>query len=54
MKLPMEPLNWKDLLNRFYRDFSEKVESAKEAEAGMRPNAPTEDRYSLHALQTDR
>ena len=35
-------LNWKDLLNRFYRDFSEKVESAKAEDAGMRPNAPTE------------
>ena len=35
-------LKWKDLLNRFYRDFSDKVESAKEADAGMRPNSPTE------------
>ena len=35
-------LKWKDLLNRFYRDFSEKVESAKAEDAGMRPNAPTE------------
>ena len=35
-------LNWKDLLNRFYRDFSQKVESAKEADEGMRPNTPTE------------
>ena len=35
-------LNWKDLLNRFYKDFSQKVEDAKEASAGMRPNAPTE------------
>ena len=35
-------LKWKDLLNRFYRDFSQKVESAKEADAGMRPNTPTE------------
>ena len=35
-------LKWKDLLNRFYRDFSEKVESAKEVDAGMRPNSPTE------------
>ena len=34
-------LKWKDLLNRFYRDFSQKVESAKEADAGMRPNTPT-------------
>jgi DNA topoisomerase-1 len=35
-------LKWKDLLNRFYRDFSQKVESAKEADEGMRPNTPTE------------
>ena len=35
-------LNWKDLLNRFYRDFSQKVESAKDADGGMRPNSPTE------------
>ena len=35
-------LNWKDLLNRFYKDFSQKVEGAKEASAGMRPNSPTE------------
>ena len=35
-------LKWKDLLNRFYRDFSQQVENAKEADAGMRPNAPTE------------
>ena len=35
-------LKWKDLLNRFYRDFSDKVESAKEVDAGMRPNSPTE------------
>ena len=35
-------LNWKDLLNRFYKDFSQKVEGAKEANAGMRPNSPTE------------
>ena len=35
-------LKWKDLLNRFYRDFSEQVESAKAEDAGMRPNAPTE------------
>jgi DNA topoisomerase-1 len=35
-------LKWKDLLNRFYRDFSQQVESAKEVDAGMRPNSPTE------------
>jgi DNA topoisomerase I len=35
-------LKWKDLLNLFYRDFSQKVETAKEADAGMRPNTPTE------------
>jgi DNA topoisomerase-1 len=35
-------LNWKQLLNRFYGDFSEKVTSAKDAEGGMRPNTPSE------------
>ena len=35
-------LNWKTLLNRFYKDFSRQVESAKEADAGMRQNTPTE------------
>ena len=45
-------LNWKDLLNRFYKDFSQKVEGAKEANAGMRPNSPTGNRYRLPRLRS--
>ena len=35
-------LNWKQVLNRFYLDFSQKVSSAKNPQAGMRPNNPSE------------
>ena len=35
-------LKWKSLLNRFYKDFSAKVLSAKDSEGGMRPNKPSE------------
>lgn len=35
-------LDWQDVLNRFYRDFSAKLEKAQAAENGMRPNAPSE------------
>ena len=35
-------LNWKNLLDKFYTDFSAKLGQAKQADAGMRPNAPTE------------
>ncbi|MDC0640742.1 type I DNA topoisomerase [Porticoccaceae bacterium] len=34
-------LNWKQLLNRFYGDFSQKVGSAQNEEGGMRPNSPS-------------
>jgi DNA topoisomerase-1 len=34
-------LDWKTLLNRFYTDFSQQVESAKESDKGMRPNKPS-------------
>ena len=35
-------LNWKQVLNRFYLDFNQKVSNAKEPEVGMRPNNPSE------------
>ena len=35
-------LDWKDVLNRFYSDFSAKMEQAQSQEGGMRPNAPSE------------
>ena len=35
-------LDWQDVLNRFYKDFSAKLEQAQNAEGGMRPNAPSE------------
>ena len=35
-------LNWKSLLNRFYKDFSKKVMLAKDSEGGMRPNTPSQ------------
>ncbi|MGS2723368.1 type I DNA topoisomerase [Porticoccus sp. GXU_MW_L64] len=34
-------LDWQDVLNRFYSDFSAKLEQAQ-SEQGMRPNAPSE------------
>lgn len=34
-------LDWIDVLNRFYADFSAKLAKAGEAENGMRPNEPT-------------
>ena len=34
-------LDWKDVLNRFYADFSAKLAKAGAAEGGMRPNEPT-------------
>lgn len=34
-------LNWKDLLNRFYKEFSHQVHTAKEPDQGMRPNKPS-------------
>ncbi|HIC35476.1 MAG TPA: DNA topoisomerase I subunit omega, partial [Gammaproteobacteria bacterium] len=33
---------WKNVLDTFYRDFSEKIEIASNPDGGMRPNAPTE------------
>ena len=35
-------LNWKQLLNTFYKGFSEQVGMAKDTDAGMRPNMPSE------------
>jgi len=35
-------LNWKQLLDRFYGDLSQKVNIAKDVEGGMRPNSPSE------------
>ena len=35
-------LDWKDLLNQFYSDFTHKLEIAGSAEGGMRSNDPTE------------
>lgn len=34
-------LDWIDVLNRFYADFSAKLAKAGEADSGMRPNEPT-------------
>jgi DNA topoisomerase-1 len=33
--------NWKDVLNRFYEDFSKSLSKAESKEDGMRPNEPT-------------
>ena len=33
---------WKNVLDTFYKDFSEKIEIASNPDGGMRPNAPTE------------
>jgi len=33
---------WKSVLDTFYKDFSEKIETASDPDGGMRPNAPTE------------
>lgn len=35
-------LNWKQLLDRFYSDFSLKLSAAKDSSSGMRPNTPSE------------
>jgi DNA topoisomerase-1 len=35
-------LNWKQVLDKFYSDFSLKLSSAKHNETGMRPNTPSE------------
>ena len=35
-------LNWKQLLDRFYNDFNQKLANAKNSEGGMRPNTPSE------------
>jgi DNA topoisomerase-1 len=35
-------LDWKNLLNDFYKGFSEQVRSAKEPDQGMRPNTPSQ------------
>ena len=34
-------LNWKQLLDQFYREFSQKLTTAKDSEGGMRPNEPS-------------
>ena len=34
--------DWKNVLDTFYKDFSEKIEIASNPDGGMRPNAPTE------------
>ena len=34
-------LNWKKLLNEFYKDFSQQVINAKDSTRGMRPNIPS-------------
>ena len=33
--------NWKDVLNNFYRDFSQKLDKAESEDSGMRANTPT-------------
>ena len=35
-------LDWRDVLDRFYKDFSAKLDAAGANDDGMRPNAPTE------------
>ena len=35
-------LNWKQVLDKFYSDFTLKLSKAKDSESGMRPNAPSE------------
>jgi DNA topoisomerase-1 len=35
-------LNWKQLLDRFYSDFSLKLSAAKDYSSGMRPNTPSQ------------
>ena len=35
-------LNWKYVLDRFYTDFNAKLLTAKDSEAGMRPNTPSQ------------
>ncbi|MCZ6829652.1 MAG: type I DNA topoisomerase [Gammaproteobacteria bacterium] len=34
-------LDWRDLLDEFYRDFSQQIQTAEQLEGGMRPNEPT-------------
>src|SRR5690554_1266406 len=34
-------VNWKELLNQFYRSFTEQLQKAQDPEHGMRPNSPT-------------
>jgi len=34
-------LDWRDLLDTFYKDFSKQIQTAEQAEDGMRPNEPT-------------
>tara|TARA_E500000178_G_scaffold258493_1_gene255170 strand:+ start:4540 stop:7176 length:2637 start_codon:yes stop_codon:yes gene_type:complete len=35
-------LNWKQLLDKFYSEFNQKLANAKDSEGGMRPNTPSE------------
>jgi len=35
-------LNWKQVLDRFYADFNQKLSAAKDSSAGMRQNTPSE------------
>ena len=35
-------LNWKQLLDKFYSEFNQKLSNAKDPEGGMRPNTPSE------------
>ena len=39
---------WKNVLDTFYKDFSEKIETASNPDGGMRPNAPTETNIECH------
>jgi DNA topoisomerase-1 len=34
-------LGWRELLDTFYRDFSQQIQAAEQEEGGMRPNEPT-------------
>ncbi|MFA5630767.1 MAG: type I DNA topoisomerase [Porticoccaceae bacterium] len=40
--IAMGEVLWKDVLDRFYKEFSAKLDAAHEDSQGMRPNAPTE------------
>ncbi len=35
-------VNWKDVLDEFYRDFRRRLDAAADEDSGMRPNDPTE------------